>query len=133
MLTLIALAAAAVAVAVVANWKLQFFRWDLMDEVKRLFASAQPVTAEPETSAMSEPDKIAEPVKTAEPVAEPAKLAEPAAEPVKPAVQPRRARDGKGKFVGDKPETTVVNEAWAGGQAPAKKTNSRRRRPSAKK
>lgn len=123
MLTLIALAAAAVAVAVAANWKLQFFRWDLMDEVKRLFASAKPVPAEPETSTVSAPVEAAEPVKASEPVVEPAK----------PAAQPRRARDGKGKFVGDKPETPVVNEAWVGGQAPTKKVSTRRRRGAVKK
>lgn len=127
MLTLIALAAAAVAVAVVANWKLQFFRWDLMDEVKRLFANAQPVPTQPETSVK------AESVKTKEPVPEPVKPAEPVPEHAKSAAQPRRARDGKGKFVGDKPETSVVNEAWVGGQAPAKKASNRRRRGAVKK
>lgn len=35
MLTLIAIVAAAVVVVVVANWKLQFLKWDLLDEVKK--------------------------------------------------------------------------------------------------
>jgi hypothetical protein len=34
---------------------------------------------------------------------------------------PERARDEKGRLVGDDKSTPTVNEAWVGGQAPAKK------------
>jgi hypothetical protein len=42
--------------------------------------------------------------------------------------KPRRAKDGRGKFVADDP-STPENEAWVGGQAPAKKA----KKPAAKK
>lgn len=35
-------------------------------------------------------------------------------------VEPERARDEKGKFVADDPETPDINEAWKGGKKPAK-------------
>ncbi len=35
--------------------------------------------------------------------------------------EPERARDEKGRLVGDDRKTPTINEAWVGGQAPAKK------------
>ena len=35
--------------------------------------------------------------------------------------EPERARDEKGRLVGDDKTTPTFNEAWVGGQAPAKK------------
>jgi hypothetical protein len=34
---------------------------------------------------------------------------------------PERARDEKGRLVGDDKSTPTINEAWVGGKAPAKK------------
>jgi len=36
--------------------------------------------------------------------------------------EPERARDERGRLVGDDKKTPTFNEAWVGGQAPAKKT-----------
>ena len=38
-----------------------------------------------------------------------------------------RARDDKGKFIGDDPDTPDVNEAWEGGKAPKKKTTAKKK------
>ena len=35
--------------------------------------------------------------------------------------EPERARDEKGRLVGDDKSTPTVNEAWVGGQAPKKR------------
>jgi len=35
--------------------------------------------------------------------------------------EPARARDGKGRLVGDNKKTPTFNEAWVGGKAPPKK------------
>jgi len=39
--------------------------------------------------------------------------------------EPERARDEKGRLVGDDKKTPTINEAWVGGQAPAKKVASK--------
>ena len=39
---------------------------------------------------------------------------------VEKVVEPKRARDEKGQYVGDDDSTPDVNEAWAGGKAPEK-------------
>jgi len=39
--------------------------------------------------------------------------------------EPERARDKKGRLVGDDKETPTINEAWVGGQAPAPKKRGR--------
>jgi len=38
--------------------------------------------------------------------------------------KPERAKDVKGKFVADNPNTPDVNEAWKGGKAPVKKVKA---------
>ncbi len=38
--------------------------------------------------------------------------------------KPERAKDAKGKFVGDNPATPAVNEAWKSGKAPVKKVKA---------
>lgn len=123
MLTLIALVAAVVVVTVAANWKLQFFKWDLLDEMKKLDGKVKnlPPSSLPESKPVT--------VEVSPTVAR----VETPAVTVSAVAKPQRARNKKGKFVGDKPETAVVNEAWVGGQAPSKKTASRRRKPDAKK
>jgi len=35
--------------------------------------------------------------------------------------EPERARDTKGRLVGDDKKTPTVNEAWVGGEAPKKR------------
>ena len=35
--------------------------------------------------------------------------------------EPERARDEKGRLVGDDKSTPTINEAWVGGQAPIRK------------
>ena len=35
--------------------------------------------------------------------------------------EPERARDEKGRLVGDDKTTPTINEAWVGGQAPIRK------------
>ncbi len=35
--------------------------------------------------------------------------------------EPERARDEKGRLVGDDKKTPTINEAWVGGKAPPKK------------
>ena len=40
---------------------------------------------------------------------------------------PVRARDDKGRLVGDDKSTPHFNEAWVGGQAPAKKVAPKKR------
>ena len=48
--------------------------------------------------------------------------------------EPVRARDKKGRLVGDDPDTPDVNEAYVGGKAPAKKkSSSKKKKPAAKK
>ena len=116
MLTLIAIVAAAVAVAVVANWKLLFFRWDLMDEIKKLTQDAN--TDPGATVAESTAAVVVEVTDTA------AKVRTSLAS-VDIETKPRRARNSRGKFVGDDPATAPVNEAWVDGVAPAKKTAKR--------
>jgi hypothetical protein len=42
--------------------------------------------------------------------------------------KPKRARNAKGKLVADNPATPEVNEAWAGGTAPEKKSKPKKPR-----
>ena len=120
MLTLIALVAAAAAIAVVANWKLQFFRWDLMDEVKKLIQG----------NTSTGPKVVPESTTVEAAVTDSAARVQTPANPVDTENKPQRARNSRGKFVGDNPATTPVNEAWVGGAAPTKKPVNK---PAAKK
>jgi len=38
-------------------------------------------------------------------------------------VNPKRARNSKGQFIGDNKSTKNKNEAWVGGKAPKKRRN----------
>ena len=42
--------------------------------------------------------------------------------------EPERARDERGRLVGDDKSTPTINEAWVGGQAPAKKKAAPKKR-----
>lgn len=106
MLTLIGIVAAVIVVAVIANWKLQFFKWDLMDEIKKFDEDAK--------------NNYTVPTPKTLPVEE---------------SKPKRARSSRGRFVADDPNTQPINEAWVGGQAPEKKKSTgaaRRGSPSKK-
>ena len=46
--------------------------------------------------------------------------------------EPERARDDRGRLIGDDKSTPTVNEAWVGGQAPAPK-KAAPKRPAPKK
>ena len=52
--------------------------------------------------------------------------------PTKP-IEPERARNDSGEFVGDDPSTPNVNEAWKGGKSPAKKPPAKKKVASKKK
>ena len=45
----------------------------------------------------------------------------------------KRARDDKGHYVADDPNTPDVNEAWEGGKAPKKKTKTSAKKKTVKK
>lgn len=112
MLTLIIIVAAAVAIGIVANWKLQFFKWDLMDEIKKFDRAVGGSSPEPRPEVTVE-------------ITDTAARVETSAASVNVETKPQRARNSQGKFVGDDPATVPVNEAWVGGAAPAKKTAKR--------
>ena len=131
MLTLIGIVAAVVVVAVIANWKLQFFKWDLMDEMKKFDEDAKKNYTVPTPKTL--PAEESKPV-TVEVTPTEAKVETPAAS-VTVETKPQRAKDSKGKFVADNPATSPVNEAWVGGVAPAKKPEAKKpaNKPAAKK
>ena len=45
----------------------------------------------------------------------------------------KRARDNKGHYVADDPNTPDINEAWEGGKAPKKKTKTSAKKKTVKK
>lgn len=132
MLTFIAIVAGVIAVVIVANWRLEFFKWDVRDEVKKLTDEAKsypapvPVVEEPApvVAVVEEPAPVVAVVEEPAPV--PVKVEEPVPvveTPVPTQVvepKPVRAKDSKGRFVKDVPATTTVNEAWVGGVKPSK-------------
>ena len=81
------------------------------------------------------PAAAQDPVATAPYKVEPPVIQPPVAEvsvPVVTEIKPARAKNNRGKFVGDNP-TTPENEAWVGGVAPAKKKPAAIKAPAKKK
>lgn len=130
MLTLIGIVAAVIVVAVIANWRLQFFKWDLMDEMKKFDEDAKKnyTVPTPKTTTAEESKPV-----SVEVTPTVAKVETPVAV-VKVETKPERAKDANGKFVKDDP-ATPQNEAWVGGVAPAKKPAAKKsvNKPAAKK
>lgn len=130
MLTFIAIVAGVIAVVIVANWRLEFFKWDMRDEIKKLTneAKSAPAPVEEESAPVVAVVEESAPVVAVveEPAPVPVKIEEPVPvveTPVPTQVvepKPVRAKDSKGRFVKDVPATTTVNEAWVGGVKPSK-------------
>lgn len=118
MLTLIAIVSAVVVVTILANWKLKFFRWDLIEEIREF---NQELSGR-DTEKNNQPVVVA--------VSDTVTTTEPTEVSVRVETEPQRARNSSGQFIGDDPTTQPINEAWVGGTAPARKRTSK---PAAKK
>lgn len=111
--------------------KKQFEEMVLEEEVKKQTAAVADYT--PSHGSHAEPVSKQDADGTVTILAEPVhgKHAKPVEDQITDAVtaKPKRARTPKGKLKADDPATPEVNEAWEGGNAPAKKA----RKPAAKK